>query len=276
MKCNRCGFEAATEFSYCPSCGSPQTYTAPVTPPPVNVAATRVFSVLQDKLFLVLCILMSVTCGLSLFSGGLDVISTLFTIFLWLTYARMKKGVVSAKYLRCISGTMYAQYVVVTVASAIIIVAGVILAISLNFLLSSGELTAELHKEISRLNPEFGSFFADLDLTGLGVLVGVIYSLVGVAMLVINLFSNRYIHRFAKSVYMGVNSGTLQLKHTNATVIWLYIFAGFQVLSCLINLFTIGIFSLLSSGVACAMSIVAALLIKKYLVDAPKVEALPQ
>lgn len=271
MKCNNCGYEAEGEFAYCPSCGSSQNPVVAEAPAePVNTAATRVLTALKDKLFLALCILVSVSCAMTLFSSGPDVISILFTIFLWLTFAKAQQGVADEKYLRCISGTYYAHYVILNVAAIIMIVAGILCSSVLNVLLADESFVGEISGMLDGYAPGVGSQLSGLFTAGLGILFMIIFILAGVIMLLINLFSNRYIHRFAKSVYQSIEAGQLQLQHINAAYGWLWVFGIFSGISCLSNLASGNVLLILSSGTNAAASIIAALLVKKHLLDAPQ------
>jgi len=268
MKCVNCGFEAATDFAYCPNCGTNQSTDASA-----NQVAMRILPALKDKLFLVLCILVSVSCAMTLFSSGPDVISILFTIFLWLTFTKAQQDVADEKYLRCISGTVYAHYVILNVAAIIMIVAGVLLSSVLNVLLTDRSFVSEITGALDSYAPGLGSRLGGLFTAGLGLIFMIIFVLVGVIMLVVNLFSNRYIHRFAKSVYKSLEVGQLELKHMNAAHIWLWVFGIFSGISCLGNLASGDILLILGSGASAAAPIIAALLVKKYLIDTPALEA---
>ena len=84
-------------------------------------------------------------------------------------------------------------------------------------------------------------------------------------MLAINLFSTRYIHRFAKSVYQSIETGTLELKHAKTTYCWLFAFGIIGGIGFLGTLGSGDLIAILSNGATCAASIIAALLIKKHL-----------
>lgn len=271
MKCNNCGYELEASFPYCPNCGNAQTSVAPEAPAvPVNTAAMRFLPALKDKLFLVLCILVSVSCAMTLFSTGPDVISILFTIFLWLTFAKAQQDIADEKYLRCISGTYYAHYVILNVSAIIMIVLGVLLSAVLDVLLADESFVGEITGALDSFAPGVGSQLSGLFAAGMGIVFMVIFILVGVIMLVINLFSNRYIHRFAKSVYKSIEAGQLELQHVNAAHGWLWAFGIFSGIGFLGNLASGDVLLILSSGASAAASIISALLVKKHLVDTPE------
>ena len=133
MKCKNCGFEYGEQYDYCPNCGTQNAVEQPTKQPvaeavSLNPVADKVMSALKDSGFLVLCILMSISCVLSL-KGGFPLINILLTIFLWLTYADVQKGFANEKHLQSISGTVYASYVITNVVSIILIVCGVLFGV---------------------------------------------------------------------------------------------------------------------------------------------------
>ena len=274
MICKFCGFENGQDFSYCPNCGAPahmDEAPIPVSPVPVNVAAKKILPALKDTLFLVLCILMSISCGATLISTGPDVLSILFTIFLWLVYAQARKGIADATHLRQVSGTVYAHYVIINVCAILLIVLGGILGLCFSAMVNNAAFMSELVTELE-LELELGMYDTQALMQLLpsvsGTLIFVIFVSVGALMLVINIFSIRYIHRFAKSVYKSVESGTLELKHANATYVWLIVFAVCSGLGLLEVLGSGDVMAIVSNGASCAMPILAAILIKKYLLTA--------
>lgn len=260
MKCANCGFENMQDFSFCPSCGAPVCEVAPA-----NDAVKKILQALKDPLFLVLCILVSVSCFFTLITSGPDVISILFTIFLWLTYAQARKDIADPKYLRYVSGTLYAHYVLINVAAIFTIVIGVLLAAFANTILDSTVVNALFAELEGELPAEAMAYIYPLLTSGLLTLVFVAFIAAGVGILLINLFSIRYIHRFAKSVYKSIEAGTLTLKHVNAARVWLYIFGIFSGLALLSS--SDGITTYLLTAASCAASIIAAVLIQKHLLN---------
>ena len=106
MKCNQCGFEAAQDSLFCPQCGERMVQDASGR----SGFADQLLPALKDPLFLVVCILLSISCLLSLSAGSVPLIDILITVFLWLTYAQARKDIADAGHLRCVSGALYAQY----------------------------------------------------------------------------------------------------------------------------------------------------------------------
>lgn len=265
MKCEKCGYESEQDFSFCPTCGAAVQETAPQESiVPTNSAADKILRVLQDQLFFVLCILISACCALQLIGGSFNVLTILFTIFLWLTYAQARKGVADVKQLRCLSGTVYAEYVLVNVLSILLIVFGAIIGAAFGILVSDPTSLNEILSTFDAVSVDTAMLTQVVGSLS-GIVIFIIFAFIGAVMLVVNLFSTRYIHRFAKSVYQSVESGALELKHAKTAYGWLLAFGIFDGLSFLSTLGSGDFAAILASGAACAAPIVAALLIKKYL-----------
>lgn len=262
MKCTNCGFESEVDYPVCPQC---QAQAQP------NFAAQKILGALKDPLFLIICILMSVSCLLSLSADNLPLIEILITVFLWLAYAQSCKGIADAKHLRCVSGALYANYVINYVVAGLVVVMGVIFAIAFSFIASDPSFLETLQ-----------SGFADVDYDAVaqmlaiipGGLILFIFILIAAIVIVVNIFSLRYIHRFAKSVYQSIETGELELKHTSATKVWLFIIGGSSAVSCLSADGQLS--TLASSAASAAICIISGLLIHKYLSEPPIVPALPQ
>ena len=265
MRCESCGYESGQDFTFCPHCGAPAPDSLSQTNiVPANTAADKILHALQDPLFFILCILISACCGLQLLGSGLNLLTVLFTIFLWLTYAQARKGIADANHLRCISGTVYAQYILVTVGAILVIVVGVLLGILFSALTNNSSIMQEILSAFDNI-PVDTNLIAQVFGALSGAVILILCVLVGAVMLVVNLLSTRYIHRFAKSVYESIQSGTLALQHGKTAYGWLLAFGIIDALRFLTVLDSGNITAVLSSGATCATPIVAALLIKKYL-----------
>lgn len=263
MKCTNCGFENEQSYTVCPQC---QTEVRP------NPAAQAILGALRDPLFLVICILLSVATALSLVGGNLPVIEILFTVFLWLVYSKSSKGIADAKYLRCVSGTMYANYVITYVAAILVAVMGLILAAALKMIVNDPFMLEELLSELGDV--DYAAISGMITFLP-GSLLLVAFLIAAAAVVVLNIFSNRYIHRFAKSVYQSIETGNLNLKHATVAMVWLFIYGGISGLSCLSSLAN-GLLAALGSAASCGACIIAGLLINKYLSDLPTEPAIPQ
>lgn len=223
---------AAPEQSYT----APQpTYTAPqqvFTGYAANPVTARFNSVFSDVLFLIVCILVSVSTlfssivvstnawGQTSASFSPDVFGILFTIFLWMTYSSAKKGNINIKSLRSTSGTTFAMYIVVWVAVGLFGVCGILLLVAGNAV--GGEL-------MSGLVDEMGSDAAILYELGLGsagaafTLIALIVLLAAGILTVYNIFFYGALHKFAKSLYTSAQNGFENIQKANACGIWLLV-----------------------------------------------------
>ena len=261
MKCTNCGFESEMDYPVCPQCQAQLQ---------ANPAAEKILGILKDSLFLAVCILMSAVCGLSFIAGSVPLINVLITIFLWLTYAQSKKGIADPKHLRCISGAVYANYVITYVLAGLVALMGVIFGAVFDMAFSDANMIDSI---VSGLGDVDVSLVTDLLSTLPGIIVTVAFILAAAIIIVLNVFSLRYIHRFAKSVYQSVEAGKLELKHTGAAKIWLFIYGGFTVIAFLTNLGG-DLIPALCSAAEAAAAIIAGILINKHFSEpvAPRIE----
>ena len=264
MKCNNCNFETEQDFVYCPNCGAAHTENSNSetnfeTAEPVSItpAADRILSVLKDNLFLAVCILVSASAVLSILSATLPVLSILFTIFLWLVYAGGKKGIADAKYLRYVSGTVFAGYVINFVLAGLIIFAGLLCGLIFGALGSSSLFDDILSQT------EF-SGLAGLFISASGVVLFFLFAAIGAAYLVLNLLGMRKIHSLAKTTYQSIDCGVLNLPDANSARVWLLVFGICTAVTALFSLAGDAT-AALSSGCDAAAMIISSVLINKYL-----------
>ncbi len=274
MKCYHCGYENELDFGYCPSCGRPSMPCVSENP-----AAATLLAALKDNLFLIICILMTAACGLSIVAENMPLLNILITIFLWLTYAQAKKGVAEAKHLRQISGTVFAQYIITYVLAGLLVFMGVICGVAFGILAATPEFAEELLLAFGELEQEFAQFgeFGTFDIFGeygsfvgtfasvIGIVIFAIFTFVGIVTAVINAFSMRYLHKLAQSAYQSIEKGRLELKHVGAARGWLIVFAVCTGLSALGSLSEYMPMLALSEGCLCAVDILCVVLINKYL-----------
>lgn len=256
MKCNQRGYESEQIFPICPSCGAQSQ--------PVN-AAVKILPALKDPLFLVLCILMSVSCLFGMATGSFSVITVLLTVFLWLTYASAKKDNIPTNHLRFISGTVFAQYVIIYVIAGLFLLLGVVFALVFNALMDDTELMNSILSGFITSPADLEAFTEVFSMISGGAVL-VIFALLSVLLVVANIFSFRYYHGLAQSVYKSLESGTFALKHVNASRIWFIItaiFAGIGILGSLLGNSPDA--SLGSNSADFGISLVCVLLINKNL-----------
>ncbi len=256
MRCTHCGFENEQDFRFCPSCGGAAQQEAPLQKQP----CASILDALKDSLFLAICILMSASCLLSLSEGGLPLISILSTVFLWLTYAQSRKDIADWNHLRCISGTVFAQYVINYVTAGLLLLMGVILAAVFGLLAGATELYDLVLEELGEF-PMAAELLASLS----GGLLFAVCALAAAVIIVFNILSMHRIHRFAKSVYQSVQTQTEELQCVKAAKTWLFVIGVVSAPGALSSLASGELLAGLAGGCSSAAAILAAILIGRHL-----------
>ena len=252
-------------------------YQPPFAPsmPAVDTASATILGVLRDPLFLALCILMSVCCILSISAGSIPLIQILLTVFLWLTYAHAIKGQADAAQLRNVSGTVYASYVITYVVAGILVVCGLIVGLAFSAVMEDPAIMQEIFAELA-LDPETMAMVDGLfSVAGFGLLIGV-FVVIAVMMIIINAFSMRYFHRFAKSVYRSIENKALKLECMKASKVWLFIVGGCSTFSALSVLLQGNMVNAMTTGCSAALYFVAGALVNKLSKAAQQVQTLEQ
>lgn len=279
MKCNNCGYENPQGTGFCANCGSKlpdeqynaNAYTAPAAQPDIYVSQTAVnpvsnhiFAVLKDKLFLAICILMSASAGLSLLTGNLSVIDILITVFLWLVYAQSTKNIVDAKQMRCVSGALYASYILYWVMFGIMAAAMVTLTIAIAFIGSNIGAFSDIAPSIV-YGEEYYGFFEILSSLSAGWIIAIllIITVIVLAVILVFCFYSRDIHRFVKSVYKSVEMGNFCFVKCGAVGNWLMVIGIINGLSAVSNISS-SVSAFLSGGALAAAEIIGSVLVKKY------------
>lgn len=260
MKCGKCGWETDQNIAFCPRCDQcliPEKA-------PVDTFTAKILPVLRDPLFLVVCILLSVTCLMSLTAGSVPLINILITVFLWLTYAQARKGIADASHLRCVSGAVYASYVISYVLAILVLVIGVILAVALNAI--SGSMAGLWDAVMGELAQEeaFAFLMAVLPSVSGAVIIALCF-IVALLVMVFTLFTMRYLHRFAKSVYRSIEQGADELKYVKAAKVVLFILGGLTVCSGLASLGKGQFVGFIADASSSGTSIIAGMLVHKHL-----------
>ncbi len=260
MKCNKCGFETAQSNAFCPQCGERLIHDIQ----PQGTFATQILPALKDPLFLVVCILLSVSCLMSLSAGSVPLINILITVFLWLTYAQARKDMADANHLRCVSGALYAQYVITYVAAGLVLVMGIIFAVAFNIISNSMDGFWEaLLGEVAE-GDVAASLLAILPSVSGGVII-IICAIASAIVVVVNIFINRYLHRFTKSFYQSIQQGVYAVEYVKAAKIILFIIGGAAAVSCLSDLTSNQFSSFVANASSGGSAIITGLLIRKYL-----------
>lgn len=253
MKCNSCNYENETDFPYCPNCGAEQTKPAENG---VKSIALRAFG---DKLFLALCILFSAAGLSSLVSGEIPVIIILLTVFLWLVYADSRRGVADAGRLRCVSGTVYADYIISTVLFWVCVVSTAIITVVCIFV-PQVALESDAVGIVAPASSVINGF-----LQGSFMAIAVLAVVFVVIVLLLNMLGLRKIHRFVKSFYRSMQSDDAQIEYAANARKWLIVFGIVNAVNALSALSSFSFAGFISKGCISAAMIVATVLIKKYI-----------
>lgn len=262
MKCNNCGFEREEDFVFCPNCGSKADGAAENTAETATAESftEKVHKMLNSSMFLCVCILESVYTAFSLASKNIPLLNILLTIFLWLLFSSAKKGFADHGKMRCISGTVFASYVIYWVVSGLLILLGLISAFAVSYLASVPELTNSLADFINRQFGNYGNLAASL-LSLSAVVIAVVFLIAAAVIIIFNCIGIRSIHKFVQSLYKSVETGVPALVKCKAASGWCMtfgVFAGISALSALPS-FT----AFVASGSLSATLIITSILIKK-------------
>ena len=246
MRCPYCSCEITeSDVRFCPQCGN----ALPQASEQAQPSNQGWLSVVKDPLFLAICVLMSVSCVLAFAAENIPVITVLFVIFLWIVYAQGYKDEVSASSLRCLSGTVFAEYVIGWVSVAALAVLG------LAFMVSPAEMIAKYNLK------SLGIPMLDNLVDALAI-VGVILLVSAVAVALINWFGVRKIHRLAKSAYQNVENPAVPVVGARAVRNWLWVLGIVTIVGVLGSIGSVGFFADTCSGAA---AILSALMVNKYL-----------
>ncbi len=261
MICRNCGCENQNNASFCSSCGMPLKPQGT----PQNTAQSFVLKLLTDDLYTKICILMTVSAGVSVLSGNLPLIRILFAVFLWCIYEKSRKGIVDHRQMTNVSGTIYASYILTWVGIAVSLLAIVIAVLTIFVASAGGLFTVFSNSVFSDIDVGYslGSFIGWGALTGIMAVLAVIRTVLTIiAEIVINLFGRKKLHLFAKSLYESAASGELVLSHQMEARRWLFVMGVITAVLALFNL--PGIFSAASYGCYAAVLILASKLLDKY------------
>lgn len=263
MKCTNCGFENRDDFTFCANCGAQKV----LEPTILNAAQTRALTIVNSKLFLALCILLTVASGLSVIIGSIQIIPLLLTIFMWMAYANGKKGKVNFNDFHKISGTVYANYIIINVVAIILIIIGFIFTAPFGIL--------DLPETLVNVSPDLEELLTKLpniSLGALSILFGVLFIFAGVVALVVNVLLMRKIHRFTKEFYTKIITGEpefLFAKTAKNCLIFFAVVNGIEVISTFSTSFISG---LIASCLVAAI-ILTIIVIDKYILTPPNFEA---
>ncbi len=227
----------------------------------IIVQENPVLKALKDDLFLVICILMSIACGLNLI-GGFPVILILLTVFLWITFAKVNRGNNPKSSLRYISGTVTAQYVLNYVTGGLIILLGVLIGLIATALFTDPEVLESMTAygfEVDEMTAEILTLLGEVG----GWVIGIIFGLAGVGIIIYNALAFRPVRKFAKAVYENYDAAQPDPGKINTARIALWVIGIFAVVGSFSLIVTASLLSALAMMAEGGAAIASAILIKK-------------
>lgn len=262
MKCFNCGYESEQDFQFCPFC------SAQVPPP--NPAANKVLAILKDKLFLTICILLSIVCSATVFNGNsLPVTTILAVIFLWITYAKGRNGFVNVSTMRAVSGVVYAEYVITNVVAVILAVVGVLMGILAAVANGNQQIMQTYFKDTIFTFNKTPIQLTEDTIIGICWIFAGLFVFISAITLVVNIFAWKKLHGFVKSVYKCVESGgATPVINADTAKTWLWVFGIFTALGVLVPLLDANPWMLLYQGCTSASYIIGAILVDRHFVKA--------
>lgn len=300
MKCYNCGYESQDDFAFCSKCGAaqntapqgeavpvqepaPMQVNTPATPTPAYTPAEpryynsgaqqntfsapgsmaeRILTSLKDSVFLILCIAYSVSTAFLLFDGGVPLIGILITIFLWITFAKSRNGIASREHIRCISGTIFASYVVCYVIAGSMAFSGLGVMI---FGAGGSGFIADILQSAFR-ESGFGRYdgFIGGFIAGAAIIFGIVLIIGAAVVAVINYFSIRNIHLFVQSVYNSIGGGQTDIVKANTAKTWLMVMGILEGIGSLTSLIKLNFLQFIAFGAGAAAMIIGGILIEKY------------
>lgn len=276
MKCSKCGVEYDIMYGCCPNCGEvavPQQVVAevrhdipPVEEVKVNPGQEKLLALLKDKLFLLICIFLTVSCALSITGGAIPVFPTLIAIFMWILYAGARKGVIKQGQIQAIRTTIRVEYILNNVLNIILILTGI--ATCLVMVVAAGAFEAFIIAITDFLEEELGFpvIISHLSTT-MHLLIGGITSLgttlTGIYGLVVSLLFLRKANNFVKAVQKNVETNNSNYAFALSAKKWIFAYGIYRILDVIISA-TPQV--LIGDALLFASIIIGSVLIGKYLV----------
>lgn len=259
MNCKYCGSQLPYGAKFCSDCGhktDEREYlptAAYDSQPIVTPLYQKTLSAIGSGMFLAACILVSVG---TLFT--FSVIHILLTIFMWLLYSQGRKGVADARHLRCISGTIFAQYVIRYV------ILGCCALISLLFIAYPTVINSTFLKILETFGAaNLGDALIQYNVLVLSWVVGIIFLLIVVVGFVFNICGYRKIHLFFKTLHTNVASGCDAELPVSGAAAWMMVFGIFAGIGALSSLGE-NLWGFIGSGSISAAFIIGNRILVKY------------
>lgn len=258
MKCMNCGYDNAENAAVCQGCGSALAVDQHSLP-------KRMLGLLNDDIFMILCILYSVSIGFSLIRGNVSVVSILMAIFLWMVFVNSKNGILNSNSVRYISGTIFASYVIKLVLCCIVAFCGLLLGI-LTFTMDATRLWNMIDHAVRPFIGAYLGYFTELAKFYLLVISAVLIIL-AVMSLCFNVFGWRSLHRFVQSIYKSLECGQINLAKCGAAQAWMMVFGILYAVSAVLVLPGGNMVSFIENASLSAVFIMGRVLVRKYFGD---------
>lgn len=277
MFCPNCGNEIKEGALFCALCGTkvnaseqtPEEKTE-VTLEPIaqeclgSPVTEKLLAVFKDKLFLVICILLSASTLFQIAMGaGLPVIAILFTVFAWIGYIQATSNKTDPKYVKWISGTIFAKQVLLWVYfGGLALITFIMLVTTFAADSLRGEFLESLEFE---LGGSLDAFFAlGLPMEIIFVAVFIVFAIETTLIGLYNGICVRNIHKFTKTLHTAASHGFIKADNVKkvygcliavAVYYGLLVFSGFSFLA------------LVANGTFAAAAIIGAMLIKNHFAE---------
>lgn len=260
MNCPYCKCKLDRPLSQCPSCKSKLNGSDLRLTPLEN----KLLSAFNHKLFLVTAILMTASSIFALLAKTLPIFNVLFSIFFWISYSNAKKGFVNRQNLRSISGTIYAEYLMLNITAVLMIFLGFVGS----FVISVANPTTE---EIVKIIGEKGIFnrlplnlVSDFLVKYFAVALLALFVILAILVIIPNLLWRSKIHNFAKSTYKSLGDNYYPVESIREARNSLFILSSISLTEH--ALYFTSVFKLLSAVCLSGAGILAAILIDKYFI----------
>lgn len=183
----------------------------------------RAFS---HPLFFAITILMTISAGAGLVSGGINVFCIIYTISFWLLYYSAKNdNVMSIMGMKLFNGTLKAKNIVLWVVIGILAVCGVLCMFV--FPILSGPVS-EIINNFVDLGDSVHFMPGYTDVTGnfsviFGIIIGFVFLVLAVIFALVNIFYLNKALAFTKSLYNSGNSGVFGFANAKYVAIWILV-----------------------------------------------------
>lgn len=260
MFCPQCGSDIG-DSAVCPYCSPQQSGGAEYQPPMHTPAEASLKTAFSGTLFLVMCILMTISVAFSfigaLTSGSfaIEIIDLLFVIAMWMVYATSKSAdnALSPGGLKLADGTSLAVLVIGWVLFGIFIFFALVFMI-----VRFANIPLDLEDLYYAIYSYSGSVFEGM-IPSISIISSILLSLLVVVFVIaavvialVNLFFFRNLRRFIHSVRGSAASGVLNIQKAKTVRIWIIVIGVISALNAVSNLFQMSEKGALSALASCA------------------------